>query len=176
MTYSRENCYLLCYQQWCLNKCNCNTQSDKQCLTEEQIECTDKIYLIDYIQNRFYGECDTLCPLECNVDYYELHTMYNDFPSEFYANHLLHSLPIYQKSPYNRSLTTDDVIRSVSRIMIYFEQLTYEFIEEIPTTSVANLFANCGSLLGLFMGMSFLTFSEILEIVYELSLIIFLNN
>ena len=171
-TYMRNNCYVLCFEKWSLEKCGCNSISKEKCLTASQIECNQHVYEIDYIQNSFYGKCNTLCPLECNSKIYELSSTYKNFPASYYANFLLNNKPIFKDSPYDRPLTEKDVGNSVARVVIYFEKLTYQYIVQIPTISLVNLFANSGGMLGLFMGMSILTFIEVLEAIYEIFLIL----
>lgn len=168
----RKNCYVLCFEQWSFEKCGCSSISPVKCLTDSQIKCNQEVYEIDYIQNSFYGKCNHLCPLECDSDIYQLASTYKNFPAVYYANFLLQNKSIFQYSPYERPLTVNDVGNSVARVVIYFEKLTYQYIVQIPTISVVNLFANSGGMLGLFMGMSILTFIEVLEAFYEIFLIL----
>ena len=111
--------------------------------------------------------------MECYSERYILTTSYRNFPSTFYANYLLNNKSIYQNSPLNRPLNTEDVRKSLTRLVIYFEQLSYKYIEEIPTTTVINLLANSGGMLGLCIGMSLLSFIQFIECGFEALVIVY---
>ena len=68
----------------------------------------------------------------------------------------------------NRSMNVDDLRNNIARLIIYYEDIDYQLIQEIPTVSVINLIANIGGMLGLFMGMSCLSFIEFLEMAFEI--------
>ena len=55
------------------------------------------------------------------------------------------------------------------KVYIYFGDLRYTLISQQPKTILADLVSNVGGTLGLFLGMSFLSFIEIVEIIFELS-------
>lgn len=49
---------------------------------------------------------------------------------------------------------------------IYYDDLSYTLVEESPFWDVFALFSNIGGNLGLFVGMSFLSFVEVFELLY----------
>lgn len=63
--------------------------------------------------------------------------------------------------------------QSLLALNVYFDDLKYTLISESPKTSIFDLIANIGSALGLFIGISLLSFFEILEYILELGLICF---
>lgn len=113
------------------------------------------------------GKYNTECPLECNSERYMLTASSQNFPSYFYRNYLAtHRFQKYlNKSSAN--LTPSDVDDSIARLNVYFQSMGYQLITEIPQMTEINLLANTGGMLGLFMGMSFLSFIE----VFEMSLV-----
>ena len=48
-------------------------------------------------------------------------------------------------------------------ISVYYESLTHKLISQQPKTLLINLIPNIGAILGLFIGISFLSFIEIIE-------------
>lgn len=62
---------------------------------------------------------------------------------------------------------------------IYYSDLSYTFIEEGPYWDLFLLLSNIGGNLGLFVGMSFLSFVEIFELIFQLAefaIIAFINR
>lgn len=152
-----------------LEKCGCNAISEQKCLSPDQTRCAENVYFIDYKQNSFNGECDGFCPLECDSLSYQLSNSFKSFPNVFYAKFLLNTIGSLRSSRHiNRSLTLDDLRNNLVRLMIYYDDIDYQLIKEIPTVSIINLLANIGGMLGLFMGMSCLSFIEFLEMAFEI--------
>ena len=58
-------------------------------------------------------------------------------------------------------------------IFIYYESLKYTLISQQPKTLLIDLIPNIGGILGLFIGISFLSFIEIIELFIEIILIFF---
>ena len=58
-------------------------------------------------------------------------------------------------------------------VKIYFNEMKYTFISQKPKTEVVDLVSNMGGTMGLFLGVSFLSFVEIFELIVEISLILF---
>ena len=55
---------------------------------------------------------------------------------------------------------------------IFYDELSYTLISESPKVQLVDMFANIGGLLGLFTGMSVLSFVELAELAVELLLIV----
>lgn len=51
-------------------------------------------------------------------------------------------------------------------LSIYFDEIKYTRMEESPQMELVDLVANIGGTLGLFIGVSFLSFAEALEFVF----------
>jgi len=61
-------------------------------------------------------------------------------------------------------------------IRIYYDKASYTRINEIPKIEIVDLIANIGGNLGLFLGVSFLSFAEIFELIFETFLILTQKN
>ena len=59
------------------------------------------------------------------------------------------------------------------KILVYYESLKYTLISQQPKTQLLNLIPNIGGALGLFIGISFLSFIEIIELFIEIILSFF---
>ena len=53
-------------------------------------------------------------------------------------------------------------------IYVYYDDLKYTLITQQPKTLLVDLVPNIGGILGLFVGTSFLSFVEIIELIIEL--------
>lgn len=68
----------------------------------------------------------------------------------------------------NKITSYSDASKYYLSFNIYYSDLSYTFIEESPYWDLFLLLSNIGGNLGLFVGMSFLSFVEIFELFFEL--------
>lgn len=108
-------------------------------------------------------DCNEPCPLECNSlhFYYEQSSL--SFPTTYHAKHL-------QQNILQATKSLQEVKESMASVRIHYETLDYKLITEERAISFTSLLASVGGVLGLFLGMSWLSFIEIFEIVYEIAL------
>ena len=64
-------------------------------------------------------------------------------------------------------------VNNLISIDIYYENLEYTSISQLPKMDIIDLISNIGSNLSLFIGISFLSFAEIIEIIGEILIILF---
>lgn len=65
------------------------------------------------------------------------------------------------------NLTYEDIKKSILALNIYYDELKYTLVEEIKKIETFDLISNLGGIMGLFLGVSFVTFFEIFEIFFE---------
>ena len=70
----------------------------------------------------------------------------------------------------------EEINKNVAIIYVYYKNLKYTIISQEPKTETFNLISSIGGTLGLFLGVSFLSFIEIFEILFEIIFILFLNK
>ncbi len=104
--------------------------------------------------------CRPLCPLECDTIKYEISNSFtklseNEFKSFFQIN---------------------TSINNVIWLNIYYENLEYTSISQVAHMDVLDLISNIGSNLSLFIGISFISLAEIVEILVEILCIFFENK
>ena len=79
---------------------------------------------------------------------------------------------VNQTSP----VTLTDLKRSVYMVTIFYEELKYAFISQQAKTEVWDLVSNIGGSLGLFLGLSFLSMIDLVQIALEILFILFEKN
>lgn len=182
-TYKQEFCFEVVYTHVSLEKCGCvdsnlfyDPYEIKICRSLKEIKCIQNVYNVDLVQNRFNGIFDSECPLECYSDFYTARTSFNNFPTYAYARNLLTHPVVNRFWQMNKSMTVDDVKKSVSRVNIHLDDLKYTLLTEVATMTILNLISNTGGLFGLFLGMSLMSLIEIFELVSQIISFIFRNQ
>ena len=151
--YEQKQCFDICKNDLMSERLNCslkfnplnnrpslNTKSfARNCTFSDVVKKYEKRndYAFDY--QRYNEICETRCPLECNS------IQYNPV-----FNYVKRSL-----------LTSSDV-----GLNVFYESLSYKRIEESAKTSRIDLISGIGGTLGLFLGISLLSFGEIFEILF----------
>lgn len=72
-------------------------------------------------------------------------------------------------------LTYEQLKEETLAINVYYSEMKYTSIEELEKTNFLDLIASVGGTLGLFLGMSFLSFFEIFDVVIEI-IYMFMEN
>ncbi|CAH2277308.1 amiloride-sensitive sodium channel subunit gamma-like [Pelobates cultripes] len=57
---------------------------------------------------------------------------------------------------------------NVVKVVVYYQQLNYELIEEVPSMQLVDLFSSIGGLVGLWIGVSVCTVAEFFELILNL--------
>ena len=157
-------------QKKIIEKCDCYdlrypklTSSSAPCLNKEKILCAESAYA-QFKNNSIDSSCLSSCPLECESIQYDLSISSSNYPS------------IYQYDVYQSTLggmTYDELKERSIALNIFYSNLNYLQISESPKTSLNDLMSNVGGTLGLYIGISFLSLIEIVEIVCEIFLTLF---
>jgi hypothetical protein len=120
-------------------------------------------------------QCD--CPLECDTHGYEYSVTASEYPTLDYAktkindNRFLKSLYPNFSSLLSDSKVYLEFSKSVCGANIFYDSLTQTTTSYDPKVTITDLVSSIGGTLGLFLGMSFLSFMAIAEILVQ-SLII----
>lgn len=110
------------------------------------------------------------CPLECESVSYNLYTSQAEYPSKNYAKLLMRNPWIRTKyaSKNLSELTEESLKRNMVEITVYYSNLGYENYEEMENMSGLDLASNVGGTLGLFLGMSFLSLIEFVDVFLQI--------
>ena len=171
--YTQQACLFLCMQKQMIQKCNCtfpeyiSLYDAEQCATNDQLDCYNQIlanfFTSDYIQKT----CLPACPLECNRTKYEYAVTEIDLMGELTVDFLKENSNLardFVTVPINAVSAKD----SVSQISIFYYSLTYTLTTETPQMDIVALLASIGGNLGLFMGVSVLSFCELIDVLIEI--------
>ena len=92
------------------------------------------------------------CPLPCRYKYYDHTTSYASYPNSFILEDLMR----------NQNITEEDLRKNYLSINIYINDLRYTVVTTSYTFGVEGLLGDIGGQLGLFIGVSIITFFEVL--------------
>ena len=169
-TYSRDTCLMLCSQLQTTRTCGCNNynismrfEEHDLCLTSSQREC-----VLNSSKSQMSESCLAKCPLECLQSTLSSSLNYFYYPSSGDAyNVRFYSSPNFIKNHLNQSDFTvqSKLYVNLMYITIYYEDLSYLVIEEKAKTSAEDLLGKLGGHLHLFLGMSLLSFVEVVELI-----------
>ena len=177
--YRFTDCLNLCFLRSLNEKCGCydinmpNIYNIRPCINFTDVFCDFKVFL-DFFKGDIQKTCSPDCPVECNSEILTYSTSSLEYPSEGYGNLLMNLNEIKSKFP-NKSVTYEELKKSTLAINVYYDDLKYTVIEESPSTDLITLIAGMGGTLGLFIGVSFLSFVEIFEILIKI-LFIFIEE
>ena len=170
--YEQDYCLELCHQYYLIDFCNCyenilanfKPENLKLCskLTDSHNSCENIINDIFY-NSKNDAECLINCPKECEFYNYEPNVISKSkYPSKEYYNIL-------------KSLKSDDTLNK-SRLIslnIYIDIKSFNKITEYQSYSRGRLLGDIGGTIGLFLGISFISFAEIGELFFITLLPIF---
>lgn len=106
--------------------------------------------------------CLQYCPEECQRIKFNVRSYHSLYPTDQYAKSLLAT----NKRLLALNLTVDQVRRSIVSAKLNYKSPTSNIIHETEDLPVSILLANIGGQLGLFLGMSVLSFIEIFELLF----------
>lgn len=173
--YKKKNCMLEAYRKEVYLQCNCINEIgdipgvNTTCFTLIEAKCSSNLYR-RFLQGEFYDMFMKICPIECNTQYYTFSNSFEFFPSPHYGEFLMEKLQGLHENKTERHCYRE-LEKSVAKVNIYYDKLGYQLITEIETMTNLDLVANIGGMLGLFMGMSLLSFIELFEMIIECFLV-----
>lgn len=183
-TYTQQSCLQICYQKFLLLTYKCydgllpfyNGTSEKPC--GRIIDSFSNMVYSDKIL--FYKEqnqkCLDQCPLECESVSYKATLSSTEFPSLTYAEVVRLKVNLTDPDVTDSDVDTENagystLRESVISVNVFYKSDMITMINERPQTAPGDLISNLGGTLGLFLGISFLSFVELLEIISEMIII-----
>ena len=145
---------------------------DTYSTNETMLECINKVFE-EFFARDVFEICAPHCPLECNTLTYTVSTSFSKFPNYYYYTQLINNPKIISKFPAGYNITYDDIQNSVVAFNVFYDDLKYTVITENPSVGIIDLISNMGGILGLFIGVSFLSFVEPIEMIMEIIFILF---
>lgn len=167
--YRQKICLKLCLQDFIIKKCNCSDgslpniyQNVTICQNLETIKC-----MID-ARDKYFSSgsvaCDE-CPLSCDSVFYSKYISYSRYPTHYYLDYIRNNSKILEK--FNEYYNEGNFSKSTLIANIFYEDLDYSILEQVPAVSFGNLVSNIGGNLGFFIGVSVLSIFELVEYLIQ---------
>jgi hypothetical protein len=176
---NRIYCYYICSQLYALQEslCGCTsnlTNFDNDCqyrVANSTVKSCISEYLSIFRKYLQYDKCFEYCPLECNSMSYSISSYSEYFPATGVIGN-----KTKKENGLQKYKTYEELNKNLIIIYVYYKELKYTLISQQPETEIFDLISKIGGILGLFMGISFMSLIEILEILFEIMSIIFLER
>jgi acid-sensing ion channel 5 len=177
--YRHKECQHLCLQDYIKTHCDCLDGSlpiiydtFDICDTIETIECVQNKTSLFYDTSHLLDSCDAHCPNECETERFSLSQAYSRYPTIYYYEYLMNAANIMNKlddldNVDYKYFKERNITKSLIGLNIFYDQLHTTHVQEIAEISFGSLLGNIGGCLGLFTGISLLSFIEIFDLVIE---------
>ena len=177
--YRQKDCFNLCQSQFMINNCNLTVPLgfiwEVDWGKDNKFSCANDSY-IEFLKKNLNDLCLNDCPTECDSIEFSIDVMESKFPSQAYALQLMSNSKIISNYPLGYNITLDDLRESMVQFSVYYTDFYYTKISQIPKEHIVDLVSNFGGLFGLFIGMSFLSFGELIELLVEVLIILCEKN
>jgi hypothetical protein len=130
--------------------------------------CAFSEYANAYGKNSYHVRvCLPQCPLECNSTKITFSTTAYELLGNVYVDLIQKNQKL--SSDFNiKKITAEIAKKSVSRIFLYYDSLSYTQSDEAPHIDFISLIANIGGNLGLFLGVSLFSVWEVVITLLEI--------
>ena len=179
--YTQQTCMYLCLQKQLIVKCNCtypfyfSLVHSEDCSTSVHLDCYNQVFLSLFKNNSNQAACLRMCPLECDRTEYEYSVSEIDLFGDLFADYINEHQNLLDDY-YAESIDSDTAKQSVAQFSIFYYSLSYTLMTESAKMDVVALLASIGGNLGLFMGVSLISICEIVEVIYEIFLLMKKHN
>jgi hypothetical protein len=178
--YRQTDCIDLCFQVYLIENCKCfeptvyNFSYNRPCTDIKDNYCLMGSYAnFTKKESTYFNDCLKLCPSECNSVIYSYSSSTSTYPSRAYAEELAH-LPVIKNKFINKSeISYEKIKENILQVNVFYDTTIVTVKDEVPKMSIEDLVSNIGGTLGLLIGISLLSFIEILEIFLEILFILF---
>jgi hypothetical protein len=173
--YTQSFCLQQCMQQFLIEQCTCGFTPfwtkeifPNLCNDFNQTACTIRVYLSDYIPNDYSTKyCLPKCPKECNSTQITATTTSYELLGNGYFDYIQKNANL-SSDFISKSITNETVQKSMVRVFVNYDSLSYTQSEEAPQIDIISLIANIGGNLGLFLGVSLFSVWEIVITLLEI--------
>ena len=182
-TYHYSDCLKVCFFRLIEEKCRCHhiymgydqNSNLRKCLFEDELFneniinendmiCENELWFESFSHNStIIKQCD--CPFECQKSGYSYFTSFSQYPTRVHAKYLLENSELIQTQFSNHpNLSLDLLGNHLSKLVIFYDEMKESKISQEIKYHLTDLISNIGGTLSLFLGLSFLSFIEIIEI------------
>ena len=180
--YEQRNCIDLCTQYYLIRVCGCadanypSIDNAPFCNTLQSIVCL-YFNLVTFYSLSEYSKCYDYCPLECATQSFDTKISSSSFPHDSMAGLMTSNVRVQERfRSLNISLSQANMEKFIAGTYVYFDDNKYRLITESPAQSIEDLMSNVGGILGLYIGVSFLSFVELFELFFQMIFISFRHH
>ena len=164
-SYTRTTCVSFCAQLMIVHSCGCKSNwiaydaphaNVSYCSMSEELDCAASVW---HANDDINGECLPKCPLECSHMTFKVKQNINEWK---YSNTFKNNEYFQNTFPWMISGLLD---KNTVYLEINYDDLAYVKTLEEPKMSGEKLLAAIGGHLHLFLGMSLLSFVEVIELL-----------
>lgn len=179
MAYSRRNCLVLCQQKQHIDELGC-ADARLPLASFNAPPCRNKSSfdrLMMKSQSNKHNLSDCGCPLECESVSFVVSTIsYTQFPSfNFYTNMMVNNesfVERFYETRHKNNISFEMIKKSAVSFFVYFDDMMSMGWRESEDITLVDMMSNVGGTLGLFGGVSLLTFGELFVLVIDFLLLI----
>lgn len=169
--YNRGICTKFYFQNWTIHTFGCYNLFYPRLLDDKSPPCSNKSLNESLFNSDKYlmDAAIKQCPLDCDVTIYDYFYSFATFPTEaWYHERKVHDRVYLERLFGAGTWPSFESMRSCfTAVYIVFRNIVVEEINESPAMLMIDLLSNIGGTLGLFIGPSLLTLTELFEIVFD---------
>lgn len=113
------------------------------CTNNQQMNCAKLVY--NRVFEKIEDACVASCPIECESVTFQVTTSSSEFPSNNYANEILTNSFVKTKYP---GLNISGLKSNMLSLSLYYDELKYTEIVELPLFDWCALISSIGGFLG----------------------------
>ncbi|XP_061179662.1 acid-sensing ion channel 2-like [Saccostrea echinata] len=160
--YSYSGCLRECKEKFAFQKCSCRSHHDLGqlepiCSIERDYHCHKPAR--EEFDGNLTLQIECGCPIPCSNIEYKTHISSAYFPANLYEDWI--------KATFGYT----DIRENIMEVRIYYEILVYKSFEKIQKITYIEILGTIGGQMGVFLGASLLTLSELIEVLF-LSIIV----
>ncbi|XP_066300720.1 uncharacterized protein [Branchiostoma lanceolatum] len=171
--YTYETCKRSCLQKALIEECGCSDEllaiNSTICSTlNETQECCRQRVRKEHDSNKLVCPCFQPC-------YEESHDVWvssSSWPSDAYSAYVLEKIHTRSRSK-NLPTNIDSIRKNLVRLHLYYQDLNYQEIMDIPSFTIEALLSSIGGLLGLYIGLSLITLCEFCNLIVGMVKVLF---
>ncbi len=178
--YDQDFCFTLCFQDKLIHKCNCTDIIAPTILNISYCETVNELKCLNDF-NDFFSKsdlnsfCENACPSQCQSIEYKLGLSTSSFPTLSYAKSIQDSHLNVNNFPsdINDTELIEFCNKGFLKVIVSYDNLYYTSVDEVPAMTLNDLLGNLGGQLGLFIGISFLSLVELIELIVTLTMTVY---
>ncbi|XP_067036372.1 acid-sensing ion channel 2-like [Acropora muricata] len=174
-SYSKPACIIGCISKFIVENCKCRPIEYKDrsvplCGPMDTILCLFPKYN-EFVVSKEKADCEESCTQPCEQTEYETTLSYAGLQRDVFIKWLNSSQDttgMYENFPkMTYSEKKEYIDENIISLDVYFQDLNYDEIVQVPKFEIFSLIANLGGNFGLFLGISLLSILEILDFIFK---------